>query len=55
MRALHLGALRPDGREVVADAAAAAHGLGRFLERGIDARLAVDDLRDRVADAARSS
>jgi len=38
-RALHLGALRPDGREVVADAAAAAHGLGRLLQRGIDARL----------------
>src|SRR5207253_9334313 len=46
----HLGALRPDGREIVADAAAAAHRLGRLLERGIDARLAVDDLRDRVAD-----
>src|SRR5581483_7838743 len=49
MRALDLGAPRPDGGEVVADAAAAAHRLRRLLQRGVDAGPAVDDLRDRVA------
>src|SRR6185436_14713385 len=48
-RALDLGALRADGGEVVAHAAAAAHGLGGFLQRGIDARAALDHLGDRVA------
>jgi hypothetical protein len=43
------GALRPDAREVVADAAAAAHGLGGLGERGVDARHAVLVLRDGVA------
>jgi hypothetical protein len=36
-------------REVVAHAAAAAHGLGGLLQRRIDARLALDHLGDRVA------
>ncbi len=50
MGAAHQGALRPDRREVVADAAAPTHGLGSRRQRGIDARLAVDDLGDRIAD-----
>ena len=50
VRAFHFGAARADGGEVVADAAAAPHGLGRFLQRGVDARPPVDDFRDRVAD-----
>ena len=45
----HLRALGADGGEVVADAAAAAHGLGGFLQRGVDAGPAVDHLGDRVA------
>ncbi len=49
VRALHLGALGPDGGEVIADAAAAAHGLGGFLQRGVDAGLAVDHFGDRIA------
>jgi hypothetical protein len=39
LRALDLRALRPDRREVVADAAAAAHGFGGFGERAVDAGL----------------
>jgi hypothetical protein len=39
----------PDAREVVAHAAAAAHRLGRFGQRGVDAGMAVLVLRDRVA------
>ena len=50
VRALHVGTLGTDRGEVVADAAAPAHRLGGLLERGVDAGLAVDDLRDRVAD-----
>jgi hypothetical protein len=49
LRAVDHRALRADGREVVAHAAAAAHGLGSFRERGIDARTAVDHFGDRVA------
>jgi hypothetical protein len=49
-RAVHERALRPDRREVVADAAAAAHRFRRLGERGVDAGPAVDDLGDRVAD-----
>ena len=48
-RAPHLCALGADRGEVVADPAAAAHGLGGFLQGGVDAGLAVHDLRDRVA------
>ncbi len=40
MRALDLRAARADAREVVADAAAAAHGLGRFAQRFVDAGVA---------------
>jgi hypothetical protein len=36
-----LGAARPDAREVVAHAAAAAHGLGRFAQGLVDAGIAV--------------
>ena len=43
------GAARADRREVVADAAAAAHGLGRLAQRDVDAGLAVDGLGDRIA------
>src|SRR4029077_8857692 len=49
VRAFHLGAFRPDGGEVVAHAAAAAHGLRGLEQRGIDAGAAVDDFGDRVA------
>ncbi len=42
-------ALRADAREVVADATAAAHRLGRFRQRGVDAGVAVFDLADRIA------
>ncbi len=48
-RAADPRALGPDAREVVADATAAAHRLGRFGQRGVDARVAVVDLGDRVA------
>ena len=47
--ALDPRALGADGGEVVAHAAAAAHRLGRFRERGVDAGPAVDDLGDGVA------
>ena len=47
--AAHPRAARADRREVVADAAAAAHGLGRLAERDVDAGLAVDGLGDRIA------
>ena len=50
LRALDQRAHRTDRREVVADAAAAAHGLGGLRERGVDAGLAVDDFDDRIAD-----
>src|SRR5262249_3896958 len=40
---------RPDGGEVVAHAAAAAHGLRRFQQRRVDPRAAVHHLGDRVA------
>ncbi len=50
LRALDVGALRPDAGKVVADAAAAPHRLGRLGQRRIDAGLAVDRLDDRVAD-----
>ena len=43
------GAARPDAREVIADAAAAAHGLRRFHEGDIDAGVAVVDMGDGVA------
>ena len=43
------GALRPDAREVVADAAAATHGLGRLGQRGVDAGKTLFRLGDRVA------
>ena len=49
LRALHLGALGPDRGEIVAHAAAAAHGLRGLREGRIDAGLAVHDLRNRVA------
>src|SRR6185295_15527685 len=49
-RALDLGAFRPDGGEVVAHAAAAAHGLGGFEQGGVDAGTAIDHFGDRVAD-----
>jgi hypothetical protein len=48
-RAAHPRAARADAREVVAHAAAAAHGLGGLGQRGVDAGVAVVDLRDRVA------
>jgi len=48
-RALHLRALGADGGEVVADSTPAAHGFGGFLQGGVDAGLAVHDLRDRIA------
>ena len=48
--AFHLGAARANGGEVVAHPAAAPHGLGRFLQRGVDARAPVDHFGDRVAD-----
>ena len=41
--------LRADAREVVAHAAAAAHGLGGLGQRGVDAGVAVVDLGDGVA------
>ena len=45
-----MGAHRPDGGEVVADAAAAAHGFGGLQQGGVDAGPAVDDFGDRIAD-----
>jgi len=48
-RAAHPGAARADAREVVAHTAAAAHGLGGFGERGVDAGVAVVVLGNRVA------
>src|SRR5205814_1401781 len=48
-RAFHFRAFRPDGGEVVAHAAAAAHGLRRLQQRGVDAGPAVDHFGDRVA------
>ncbi len=50
MRALDEGADRADRGEVVADAAAAAHGLGGLRQGGVDAGTAVDDFGDGVAD-----
>jgi len=47
--ALHLGAARADGGEVVADAAAAAHGFGRLGQRRVDAGTAIGGLDDGVA------
>ena len=46
----HQRALGPDRREVVADAAAAAHGLRGLHQRDVDAGLAVDGLGHRIAD-----
>jgi hypothetical protein len=45
----HPCAARTDCGEIVAHAAAAAHGLRRFHERDVDARLAVHRFGDRVA------
>jgi hypothetical protein len=45
-----VGADRADRGEVVADAAAAAHGLGGLRQRRVDAGAAVDDFGDRIAD-----
>jgi hypothetical protein len=50
LRALDQRADRPDRREIVADAAAAAHGFGGFGEGAVDAGFAVDDFDHRVAD-----
>jgi hypothetical protein len=47
--AAHPRAARPDRREVVADAAAAAHRLGRLAEGYVDAGLAIDRVGDRIA------
>ena len=47
--AAHHRALRADRREVVADPAAAAHGLGGLGQGGVDAAAAVDGFGDRVA------
>jgi len=47
---LDAGALRTDGREVIADAATATHGFGGLGQRGVDARLAIGVLDDGVAD-----
>jgi hypothetical protein len=49
-RALHFGAFGSNRGEVVADAAAAPHGFGGFLQRGVDARAALHHLADGVAD-----
>ncbi len=49
MRALDEGTDRTDRGEVVADAAAAAHGLGRLRQGGVDAGTVVDDLGDGIA------
>src|SRR6185369_14405482 len=48
--ALDAGALRSDGRKVVADAAAATHGFGGLGQRSVDAGTAVGVLDDGVAD-----
>src|SRR4051812_27742132 len=48
-RAFHLGTLGADGREIVADAAAATHGLGGLEQRGVNAGPAVDHLGNRIA------
>ena len=50
LRALDLGALGPDRREVITDAAAAAHGFGGFLQRDVDAGFAIDGFRNGVPD-----
>ena len=50
VRAVHIRALGTDRREVVTDAAAAAHCLSSFGESGIDPGLAIDDFGDRIAD-----
>ena len=47
--ALDVGADRTDRGEVIADAAAAAHGFGGLQQRGVNAGAAVDDFRDRIA------
>ena len=44
------GAARADAREVVADAAALAHGLGGLRERDVDAGIAIVLMRNGVAD-----
>ncbi|MDT4810427.1 hypothetical protein FQZ97_433360 [compost metagenome] len=49
MRRAHQRARRPDRREVIAHAAAAAHGLGRLRHRGVDAGPPVTRFRHRVA------
>src|SRR6516165_9478889 len=54
MRALNVRALRPDAREVVADASAAPHRLRRLVERSVDADLAIiagDRITDRRHEA----
>ena len=50
MRALHESAARTDQGEVITDAATAAHGFGGFHQCDVDAGLAVDHVRDRIAD-----
>ena len=50
LRALDVGALRPDGRKVIADAAATTHGFGGLGQRRVDAGFAVGGLDDGVAD-----
>ena len=47
--ALHVRAPGADGREVVADATAPAHGFGGLHQGDVDARAAVDGFGDRVA------
>ena len=42
-------AARPDQREVIADAAASAHRLGRLIQRVVDRRHAVVHAADRIA------
>ncbi len=49
LRGADPGTLGPDAREVVAHAAAAAHGLGGFGERGVDAGVALFRRGDRIA------
>ena len=46
---MHPRTNRPDGGEVVADTAAASHGLGRFGQGGVDARTVIHHLGDGVA------
>ncbi len=47
--AAYMGAPGTDGGEVVSDAAAAAHGFGRFRQRGVDAGFVVDGFGDGIA------